>query len=148
MYILRLNPHTLCRVISGSKRRIILYLAQIEHVKRVDIDATVTINVRQRKEILCRYHLQTCLFHHLTTYSFLRGLAYLRESARQVKHSLSWFLFATLYKNLALDVLDYRHIGRTWIHKILKPAILALLACCAICLEVMTAAQWAILELF
>ena len=100
------EPHALGSIITCHCHCGVLHLAEIEHVERVDVDATITIDIGQREKILRRSDFKPSFLHHLAAYALLRGLANLGESTWQIECTLGWLLLAALNENLTLGIAD------------------------------------------
>jgi len=80
-------PRTLCRIVSGPYCVIVFRVTEVEHVKRVDVHAGITVDIGDGEQVLHLFDVEAGLLFDLADDALLARLPIINESPGQVEGS-------------------------------------------------------------
>lgn len=148
--VAKLYPLAVVGIIVSNRLCPLLWLAEVEHVKGVDVHARVVIDVWDGEQETARAHFKTCLLTYLTEYRLLVILIHIDKASRQVEGALGRLLGSTNHQQLVFAVTAVTHYERRrcgrWIGIIGEATVRTVLALDVVNRPSATATARAILE--
>ena len=146
MEVAERNPVWLLGIVHRLHMREVFHLYNIEHIKGMNQEVGIEIEVRDAELIVCPDYLQTRFFLYFSSHAFFTGFIHIYESARQVEGAFDRFVFSANHQKFFFLVENEGYCGTAGIQIVGESAVLAFFTLEVVDLEMLRTANRAKLE--